>query len=145
MLWQRRMGHLNQQNLTSLANVRELELCEVCTASNMHEVAVNKKTDSRALGTSVTFRGHLKYRVCMVHAMPWPSSATSVGWLRSSTWWTRMMLFESFRSLWLSMEHRHACELTMELSIRQMHLAAFVENPRWSKVSLCSILPNRMV
>ncbi|XP_063720043.1 uncharacterized protein LOC134846590 [Symsagittifera roscoffensis] len=48
MLWHRRQGHLNQQDLSSLVNVGELEFCGVCTASKMHEVAVPKKTDSRA-------------------------------------------------------------------------------------------------
>ena len=49
MLWHRRLGHLNQQDISSLVNVGELKFCEVCTASKMHEVTVPKKTDSRAL------------------------------------------------------------------------------------------------
>ena len=48
MLSHRWLGHLNQQDLSSLVNVGELELCEVCTASEMQKVAVPKKTDSRA-------------------------------------------------------------------------------------------------
>ena len=48
MLWYRQRGHLNQKDLSSLVNVGDLEFCEVCTASKMHEVAVPKKTDSRA-------------------------------------------------------------------------------------------------
>ena len=48
MLWHRRLGHLNRQDLSSLVNVGELEFCEVCTASKMLEVAVPKKTGSRA-------------------------------------------------------------------------------------------------
>ena len=43
MLW-----HLNQYDLLSLVHVGELEFCEVCTASKMHEVIVPKKTDIRA-------------------------------------------------------------------------------------------------
>ena len=45
MLWHRRLGH---RRLSSLVNVGELEFCEVCTASKMHEVAVSKKIDNRA-------------------------------------------------------------------------------------------------
>ena len=48
MLWHQRLGHLNQQDLSSLVNVAELEFCEACTACKMHEAAVPKKTDSRA-------------------------------------------------------------------------------------------------
>ena len=48
MLWHRRLGHLHQQDLSSLVNVGQLETYEVCTACKMHEVAVPKKTDSRA-------------------------------------------------------------------------------------------------
>ena len=65
MLWHRRLRHLNQQDLSLLVNVGELQFCEVCTASKMHEVAVPKKTDTRASAveqrSSVTFRDHLKY------------------------------------------------------------------------------------
>ena len=48
MLWHRRLGHLNRQDLSSLVNVGELEFYEVCTASKMLEVAVPKKIGSRA-------------------------------------------------------------------------------------------------
>ena len=48
MLWHRGLRYLNQHDLSSLVNVGELEFCEVCTASKMHEVAVPKKTESRA-------------------------------------------------------------------------------------------------
>ena len=41
MLWHRRLGYLNQQDLSSLVNVGELEF-------KMHEKAAPKKTDSRA-------------------------------------------------------------------------------------------------
>ena len=44
----RQLGHLNQQDLASLVNVGELEFSKMCTASKMQEVAVPKKTDSRA-------------------------------------------------------------------------------------------------
>ena len=47
MLWHRRLGLLNQQDLSSIFIVGELEFCELCTASKMHEVALPKKTDSR--------------------------------------------------------------------------------------------------
>ena len=47
-LWHRRQGHLNQQDLSSLVNVGELEFCKVCTASKLHKVAMLQKTDSRA-------------------------------------------------------------------------------------------------
>ena len=43
-----RLVHRNQQDLSSLVNLGELEFCKVCAASKMHEVAVLKKTDSRA-------------------------------------------------------------------------------------------------
>ena len=48
MLWHQQLGHLNQQDLPSLVIMGELEFCEMSTASKMHEVAVPKKTDSRA-------------------------------------------------------------------------------------------------
>ena len=73
MLWHRRLGHLNKNDLSSLVNVGELEFFEACTASKMHDIEVPKKTDSRAsvvgLRSSVSIRDHLKYRVCMVDAM----------------------------------------------------------------------------
>ena len=47
MLWHQRLGLLNQQDLSSIVIVGELEFCELCTASKMHEVALPKKTDSR--------------------------------------------------------------------------------------------------
>ena len=44
MLWYRRLGQLNQQDISSLVNMGTLKFCEVCTASKMHEVAVPKMT-----------------------------------------------------------------------------------------------------
>ena len=47
LYWKRQIWHFNQQDGSSLVDVRELEFCEASTVSKMHEIAVQKNTNNR--------------------------------------------------------------------------------------------------
>ena len=51
MLRHLQLGLLNQQDFSSMVSMGGLEFYKVCTASKINEVAVTKKTDSKAWAT----------------------------------------------------------------------------------------------